>query len=919
MAYYSTFMPTQLQSIDDIKSYNIGLSDIEIDAELEWVSEYGRFLVDHQDYGRSMTMDGDNNIYIVGDSYIVGSDRDIFVAKFNSSGSHQWNVTWSTNIRDYGEDIALDSEGNIFVAGYSRVLSQPNMNITLIKFDNAGTELWNRTWGAGGYTTYDTDKGNSIVIDSNDNIFVIGSGWVNSSTNVVILKYNQTGDLLSYAYWNGPDDHHAEGISAFIDNDNDIYITGNYKESSLVKYDIFLLKFNSSENFEFYRIWGGIESDFGFNIALDSKGNIYVVGHTYSIGVGASDMCLLKYDKYGNFIYVRTWGWQKSDGCVGIVFDQFDNIYIAGVSSFLYDPHTVSPFDIVLVKYNKYGVYQWNTTWGEHLDGDSTKSIYFNNNNLYILAVKHPISISNAEITLLLKYNLPSAPNITINNPNQDETYGTLAPAFNVSIYVSNFNKSWYTLNNGVTKYYFTGTLGSIDQTAWNLITDGPVSIQFHVSDNYNNSASNEVIVYKDTNSPVITIISPSDFKVFGSNSPSFEVSISDTNLNRTWYSLNSEPEKFFFSGSIGQIEQSLWEELIDGLHTLKFCANDTLGYTSNKEVSIYKDTTVPSILITSPVPDELFGKSSPNFSLVLNEPNINSSWYTLNEGSTNYFFTGSNGAIDQDAWNSCLNGTVLIKFYVNDTFGLVSNSSVVIRKDIESPSIIFEFNEFYLNTTHPEYSDKMLSVICNAFDSSGISWVSLCENTQGFYENQTMISMGDGNWSYNIDISNLNWNDEFSIFFYVNDLAGNTLSDDNSSSLYNLKIYDFIKPNSMISFIPHSGIININTTTRFSIFSDDRFGSGIYQIHYKINNSNWINYNNPFTLSTFSSGYYNITYYSIDLAGNIEGTKSLIVKLIEIEIREPPPSTISGYSLFSLMGVILLALIIIERKTTQK
>lgn len=56
------------------------------------------------------------------------------------------------------------------------------------------------------------------------------------------------------------------------------------------------------------------------------------------------------------------------------------------------------------------------------------------------------------------------------------------------------------------------------------------------------------------------------------------------------------------------------------------------------------------------------------------------------------------------------------------------------------------------------------------------------------------------------------------------------------------------------------------------------------------MNNSIWYQYNAPFDLYSYDFGYYDIFYYAVDFAGNIEDTNSFILHLVE-EPTEPPPS----------------------------
>ncbi|MFX0176494.1 MAG: nitrous oxide reductase family maturation protein NosD [Candidatus Hodarchaeota archaeon] len=88
-------------------------------------------------------------------------------------------------------------------------------------------------------------------------------------------------------------------------------------------------------------------------------------------------------------------------------------------------------------------------------------------------------------------------PTITIYTPTSSE-YGTNAPEFNIFVNETYVYSMWYTINNSGTKYYFTEN-GTIDQCAWNVLSDGNVVIAFHARDIAWKTGSNSVFLVKDT------------------------------------------------------------------------------------------------------------------------------------------------------------------------------------------------------------------------------------------------------------------------------------------------------------------------------------------------------------------------------------------------------------------------------------
>jgi len=85
-----------------------------------------------------------------------------------------WTRQWGTDKSAVGYSVAVDSSGNVFVTGYTDGDIDGNTNsgvedIFLTKFDNDGEKLWTKQWG-----TDKHDDSTSVAVDSNDNIYVTG-------------------------------------------------------------------------------------------------------------------------------------------------------------------------------------------------------------------------------------------------------------------------------------------------------------------------------------------------------------------------------------------------------------------------------------------------------------------------------------------------------------------------------------------------------------------------------------------------------------------------------------------------------------------------------------------------------------------------------------------------------------------------
>lgn len=92
-----------------------------------------------------------------------------------------------------GEDdavaIAVDGNGNVYVTGYS--LSSTDYDYATIKYNANGDTLWTRRYNGPGNGS---DEASAIAVDSNGNVYVTGYS-IGSGTNndFATIKYNSLG------------------------------------------------------------------------------------------------------------------------------------------------------------------------------------------------------------------------------------------------------------------------------------------------------------------------------------------------------------------------------------------------------------------------------------------------------------------------------------------------------------------------------------------------------------------------------------------------------------------------------------------------------------------------------------------------------------------------------------------------------
>lgn len=284
---------------------------------------------DGGDGGSSITFDSDDNIYVTGSSY-NGTDTDMVVWKYNSSGvldtSFSGDGIVSNNNAaggaagtDSGAGIVLDSAGYICVTG--RSYNGSNFDMATWKYSTGGLLYsdfnlsGNMSPGSSGIVISDNaaggwlgdDQGNAIASDSNGNIYVAGQSKNEGYFDMVIWKYKSNGALDTNFGVDGivvhnnaaGGDGNDYGYALALDSDGNIYVTG--RSHNGYNFDTVIWKYNSSGSLDTSFDNDGLlvypSGGAGEAIAVDSEGNIYVSGIIW-YGTNA-DMIIWKYKSNG--------------------------------------------------------------------------------------------------------------------------------------------------------------------------------------------------------------------------------------------------------------------------------------------------------------------------------------------------------------------------------------------------------------------------------------------------------------------------------------------------------------------------------------------------------------------------------------------------------------------------------------------
>ena len=907
--------------INETEDTDAFLAKFDNDGNIMWYITWGGEYVDS---GSGIAFDSSGNVYMGGSTASFGPDvpdANWFLAKFDNAGNQLWNYSWGTNEGEWGGRIVVDSSDYIYYIGSTWGHGGPSANVGLVKFSSAGIIQWARYWGIGGY-----DSPRDIEIDSSDNIYII-AGSDNrglGGRDVALIKYNSAGTLQWDTAWGGTGYDDPRGIT--LDNLGNIYITGMTDSFGIGDYDIFVAKFDGVPTQLWNFTWGGINSDIPRDLVLDTSNNMYIGGYTESFGSGSSDIVSIMYDSSGIQQWNKTWGGTDYEECSGIRIDSSNNTYITGqVNSF----NTVTTNALIL-KYNNTGIEEWYKTWdGE--SRDECQKIAFDSLGNYYMAGDSKIFGKGGGDAIVLKYDSSGIHqwNVTWGGDETEETYSIAIDSYD-DIYVTGLTESFGPGDSCafLLKYNSSGDL------QWNYTWGG----------NYVDSGSG------------IAFDSSGDVYLGGSTA-SFGPDVPDANWflakfdnagNQLWnYSwgtnegewggrivVDSSDYIYYIGSTWGHGGPSANVGLV------KFSSAGIIqwarywgigGYDSPRDIVIDSSD---NIFIIAGSDNRGFG--SRDVALIKYNSAGTLQWDDA-WGSTGYddprgiTLDNSGNIFITGITNSFGDGDNDIMTLIFDEFGSIKWVKIFgSNEDDEAQDIKFDSsNNLFIGGYTKSFGTGSGDMILLNYEIDLIPPVisitdpvtnDYCGVIGPDFEVSITENNFDASW-YTLDdgITNIS-------FSGLTGTVDQTEWEKKGNGTVYIKFSirdlagfehdtlvklkkDILCPLSSIDFIPHSETTVVNISTQFTLSANDGGGCGVSSIKYRINYDTWIHYSSPFTLASLSAGNHQIEFYSVDDLDNTEDIQNIYIQLVVIESIPE----ISGYDLLlliSLIGVISLSIL---------
>lgn len=311
------------------------------DGVLVWSKTYNG-PADQDDWANAVAVDANGNVFVAGREERSDLEQgfDWLIRKYDSAGNLLWSRGYNSlaNSNDWANALVVDARGDVIVAGREdRPDLEQGSNWLVRKYTSDGELLWSKTVDS---AENSKDGATAVAVDSKRNVIVAGRedrSDIGQSTNWLIRKYTPAGKLVWSKTYNSEGNGTDWANAVAVDPEGNAVVAGREDRSDLGQgFNWRIRKYSSSAG---TLIWNKTYNSpanrwGGANaVAVDTKGNAVVAGYADRSDLGEGFNWLVhKYDRVGKLIWSKSYNSRGNgnDWASAVAIDQAGDVVVAG-------------------------------------------------------------------------------------------------------------------------------------------------------------------------------------------------------------------------------------------------------------------------------------------------------------------------------------------------------------------------------------------------------------------------------------------------------------------------------------------------------------------------------------------------------------------------------------------------------------
>ncbi len=272
----------------DTDVWDIWVLKLDHRGNVMWQKAYG---TPNYDVPSEIHQTANGGYVVAGNTKFFTNDTDGWILKLDSYGNIEWQKTYRKRGFDLISSIQPNEDGGYVVCGTTNSSGAGGSDLWVLKLDAEGNVLWQKTYGGSG-----NDEGRTIRTAPDGGYIVAGktTSFGAGGADLWVLKLDENGTVMWQKTYGDSD---YEGFSSMdVTSDGGCVIAGGYSE----RWDAWVLKLDASGNVEWQRTYGRhIEGDDANAIQQTSDGGYIVGGTVWTSRSIHNDLWVLKLDSEG--------------------------------------------------------------------------------------------------------------------------------------------------------------------------------------------------------------------------------------------------------------------------------------------------------------------------------------------------------------------------------------------------------------------------------------------------------------------------------------------------------------------------------------------------------------------------------------------------------------------------------------------
>ena len=265
------------------------VAKVSLAGKLVWEKGIGG---DRDEFAGGIAGTDDGGALVVGDSESFGNNyKDIYIVKLSAKGEVLSSRTIGGEKEDSAQALTRTKDGTMVMVGHREVASSGNKDFFVMKLDQNGQKIWAKTYGG---TYADTLSGVTASVDGG----IVATGKTRSfnseQTDLSVMKFDAAGTLIWHKIYGFKYYEYGNAVTSTLDGG--FMIAGGTNTLGDGGHSIYMLALDKSGKLVWSHVYGGREKDRANAIARMSDGSVIVAGESDSFS-RSSNFYMIKIKK----------------------------------------------------------------------------------------------------------------------------------------------------------------------------------------------------------------------------------------------------------------------------------------------------------------------------------------------------------------------------------------------------------------------------------------------------------------------------------------------------------------------------------------------------------------------------------------------------------------------------------------------